>query len=235
MDSVRRKGSSLLQLKKSEVKPVKILCEEEEQTVDDDSCHGCLWHTGCDTGAIREKCDVEGGIWHQEDEDSALVEGEIAEFRNILALDLDEDGIVSIADLRKTLNALGKKPCAEALQHLKDQIDALQGADDEESHQPASSSLAQAVPVGYYLIGKFMVAAGKAAGQAAKAAEDLQQSLAAVRTAITGKTDKHSESNMTEMIQEIKNSQMFQDSHMLQEFGNAETKGDLQSMDIGVP
>merc|ERR1712039_617544 len=56
--------------------------------------------------------------------------------------------------------------------------------------------------------------------QAAKAAEDLQQSLAAVRTAVTGSIDKHSESNVTEMIQEIKNSHMLQDtsnSHMLQD------------------
>lgn len=86
-------------------------------------CHGCIWHGGCDPDASRIECDASGGIWHVEDPGTELVEGELGEFTSLSALDMDDDGEVSMQDLTTVLTALGEQPSARAVQRLKEQID----------------------------------------------------------------------------------------------------------------
>lgn len=112
-------------------------------TVSAKVCHGCLWHAGCDPDTSRIECDGRGGIWHVEDPDTELVEGELGEFGNLHALDLDGDGEVSMEDLTAVLTALGETPSAQAVQRLKEQIDNDMNSSHLSLFSSSSVALAQ--------------------------------------------------------------------------------------------
>ena len=54
-----------------------------------------------------------------------LTEDQIAEFKEIFTLfDKDADGVVSLADLKKVLEAMGQNPSDEELKEMIEEVDA---------------------------------------------------------------------------------------------------------------
>lgn len=87
-------------------------------------CNGCLFHKGCKRTS-RTKCEFEGGIWHTTRKADGLFKNEIAEFLDLAALDFDEDGKISWAEVRRFLQAMGQKPSDDAVTKLKKQLDTI--------------------------------------------------------------------------------------------------------------
>jgi len=97
------------------------LQEEVEEEVAE--CNWCLFHTGCKKTSLV-KCEAEGGIWHSHKKD-AVFKNEVAEFRNVAAVDFNEDGKISWGEVRKFLRAMGQNPSDDAVTELKKKFETI--------------------------------------------------------------------------------------------------------------
>jgi len=86
-------------------------------------CNWCLFHTGCKNTSLV-KCEAEGGIWHSHKAD-ALFKNEVAEFRNVAAVDFNEDGKISWGEVRQFLQAMGQNPSDDAVTELKKKFETI--------------------------------------------------------------------------------------------------------------
>jgi len=126
-------GTCIMQ--KASVKTQHLVEEESEETENASTaeaaslqeevaeCNWCLFHTGCKKTSLT-KCEVEGGIWHSHKAD-AVFKNEVAEFRNLAAVDFNEDGKISWGEVRKFLQAMGQKPSDDAVTELKKKFETV--------------------------------------------------------------------------------------------------------------
>jgi len=135
-EHVESAAARLEMLQVTSKQTLQAIHEHKGKRSDDDDndievCHGCLLHSLCvDLGRID--CEKRAGIWHQEDPTTALVEGEIAEMKQLSALDTDGDGLITGAEVAQVLRAMGEKPTEDDILYLMSSIDQLQ--------QPAAAS-----------------------------------------------------------------------------------------------